>query len=225
MERALTMERFSHASSFSFQWLLLWSLAAVNLPFFVGLETWRTTASIFHFLYNIMLILFFANLNEFECPGNVYGRLRDKTLLFLPVIVSLKWSSRGLLAITYISCFLYSTDLWPNALLFSWLHFPFLVSPLSSKFFYVITLNLISPLVLLPYSSAVPNCQVFILENCWTGQNILGHDYKRKRGELRSTDLWIPHLLTSALFIFCHQQFWLSLFYPRQHYYQEIFTG
>ena len=22
-----------------------------------------------------MLILFFANLNEFECPGNVYGRL------------------------------------------------------------------------------------------------------------------------------------------------------
>ena len=49
---ALTMERFSHASSFSFQWLLLWSLAAVNLPFFVGLETWRTTASIFHFLYN-----------------------------------------------------------------------------------------------------------------------------------------------------------------------------
>ena len=62
--------------------------------------------------------------------------------------------------------------------------------------------HLISPLVLLPYSSAVPNCQVFILENCWTGQNILGHDYKRKRGELRSTDLWIPHLLTSALFIF-----------------------
>ena len=52
--------------------------------------------------------------------------------------------------------------------------------------------HLISPLVLLPYSSAVPNCQVFILENCWTGQNILGHDYKRKRGELRSTDLWIP---------------------------------
>ena len=122
----------------------------------------------------------------------------DKTLLFLPVIVSLKWSSRGLLAITYISCFLYSTDLWPNALLFSWLHFPFLVSPLSSKFFYVITLNLISPLVLLPYSSAVPNCQVFILENCWTGQNILGHDYKRKRGELRSTDLWIPHLLNAG---------------------------
>ena len=62
--------------------------------------------------------------------------LGQKTLLFLPVIVSLKWSSRGLLAITYISCFLYSTDLWPNALLFSWLHFPFLVSPLSSKFFY-----------------------------------------------------------------------------------------
>ena len=30
---ALTMERFSHASSFSFQWLLLWSLAAVNLSF------------------------------------------------------------------------------------------------------------------------------------------------------------------------------------------------
>ena len=52
--------------------------------------------------------------------------------------------------------------------------------------------NDLSPLVLLPYSSAVPNCQVFILENCWTGQNILGHDYKRKRGELRSTDLWIP---------------------------------
>ena len=50
----------------------------------------------------------------------------------------------------------------------------------------------LSYLVLLPYSSAVPNCQVFILENCWTGQNILGHDYKRKRGELRSTDLWIP---------------------------------
>ena len=44
--------------------------------------------------------------------------------------------------------------------------------------------NDLSPLVLLPYSSAVPNCQVFILENCWTGQNILGHDYKRKRGEL-----------------------------------------
>ena len=62
-------------------------------------------------------------------PAPAVGQwLPDKTLLFLPVIVSLKWSSRGLLAITYISCFLYSTDLWPNALLFSWLHFPFLVS-------------------------------------------------------------------------------------------------
>ena len=29
-------------------------------------------------------------------------------------------------------------------------------------------------------------------------QNILGHDYKRKRGELRSTDLWIPYLLNAG---------------------------
>jgi len=66
-------------------------------------------------------------------------------------------------------------------------HFYFLF--ISWSFMIILFLN---------FHILVPNCQVFILENCWTGQNILGHDYKRKRGELRSTDLWIPHLLNAG---------------------------
>ena len=106
----------------------------------------------------------------------------------------------------------------PAVLLFFSICFPFHYYPINlylscislsdsrstflSAFLHFFSLFTIRIILFLNFHILVPNCQVFILENCWTGQNILGHDYKRKRGELRSTDLWIPHLLTSALFIF-----------------------
>ena len=93
----------------------------------------------------------------------------------------------------------------PAVLLFFSICFPFHYYPINlylscislsdsrstflSAFLHFFSLFTIRIILFLNFHILVPNCQVFILENCWTGQNILGHDYKRKRGELRSTDL------------------------------------